>query len=162
MVISMLGCLNGMILAFPRAYYAMAKDGHFFDSYRKIHPKYKVPTAPIIGQCVISSILVLLRSLDQLTSMVVFTGMLFNTLTLAAVIIYRRKFPDLKRPYKVWGYPFTVIVAILIFMGLMINTFMEDPVTALIGIIVPAIGAVVYTIFDKQLKKNAQEKYNEN
>lgn len=154
MIISMFGSLNGMILAFPRTYYAMAKEGHFFKSYGNLHPKYKVPHVSIIGQCVISVALVLFRNLDQLTSMVVFSGMLFNVLVVVAVLIYRKKYPDLERPYKMWGYPVTVIITILIFAGLMINTFIEDPVTALIGFIVPAFGCLVYLYFDKQLKKS--------
>jgi len=157
MIISMFGSLNGMILSFPRTYYAMAKEGHFFKSYGKLHPKYKVPHVSLIGQCVISVILVLSRNLDQLTSMVVFSGMLFNVLVVVAVLIYRRKYPDLERPYKMWGYPITVIITILIFAGLMVNTFIEDPVTALIGFVVPAIGCVVYMYFDKKLKKEANQ-----
>lgn len=158
MVISMFGSLNGMILAFPRNYYAMAKEGHFFKSFGKLHPEYKVPSTSIIAQCIISIILVLSRNLDQLTSMVVFTGMLFNVLVVGAVMIYRKKYPDLERPYKMWGYPITVIITILIFVGLMINTFIEDPVTALIGFIVPAIGCVVYLYFDKKLKAEGNMK----
>lgn len=153
MIISMFGSLNGMVLAFPRTYYAMAEEGHFFKSYGKLHPKYKVPAASLIGQCVISVILVLLRNLDQLTSMVVFIGMLFNVLVVVAVFIYRRRYPVLERPYKVWGYPVTVVITILLFAGLMINTFIEDPTTALIGFIVPAVGSLLYLYFDRQLKK---------
>lgn len=159
MIISMFGSLNGMILSFPRNYYAMAKEGHFFKSYAKIHPKYKVPYVALIGQCVISIILVLVRNLDQLTSMVVFSGMLYNTLSVAAVIVYRKKYPDLERPYKMWGYPVTVIITIVIFAALMINTLIEDPVTAIIGLVVPAIGCLVYLYFDKQLKKENTDKY---
>lgn len=157
MIIAMFSSLNGMIISFSRNYYAMAKEGHFFKSYGKLHPKYNVPTTSLIGQAVISIVLVLLRNLDQLTSLVVFTGMLFNVLGVVAVIVYRKKFPNLERPYKAWGYPVTVIICIALFIGLMINNLMEDPITALIGLIVPAIGAVVYFIFDRKLKaeKNA-------
>ena len=154
MIISMFGSLNGMVLTFPRTYYAMAKEGHFFKSYGKLHPKYKVPSTALIFQCAISVVLVLSRNLDQLTSLVVFSGMLFNVLVVGAVIIYRKKYPTLERPYKIIGYPGTVIITILIFAGLMINTFIEDPVTALLGFIVPAIGCIVYYLFDKNLKKN--------
>ncbi len=50
MVLAMFGSMNGMILAQPRMYYAMAEEGHFFKCFAKIHPKYKVPYAPIIVQ----------------------------------------------------------------------------------------------------------------
>lgn len=157
MVIAMFGSLNGMILSFPRTYYAMAIEGHFFKSYGKLHPKYKVPHVSLIGQCIISIILVLLRNLDQLTSMVVFLGMFYNVLVVGAVLIYRRKYPKLERPYRIWGYPITVIITILIFLGLMINTFIEDPITALIGFIVPIIGCLFYIYFDKGLKKEKND-----
>lgn len=153
MVISMFGSLNGCILAFPRVYYAMANEGHFFPSFKKLHPKYKVPTAALLVQCVISVVLILFRSLDQLTSLVVFNGMIFNLLTVLAVFIFRKKFPNIERPYKVWGYPVTVIITALLFLGLVVNTFFDDPQSALIGISVPAVGALVYWIFDIRLKK---------
>lgn len=152
MVIAMFGSLNGCILAFPRMYYAMSQEGHFFDSFKKLHPVHKVPYAPLIVQCILSIALVLLRNLDQLTSLVVFSGMLFNTLGVYAVMIYRKKFPGAERPYKVIGYPITVILTTLIFIGLMMNTFMEDPQTSLIGLSVPAIGSLFYIYFGKRNK----------
>jgi len=153
MMISMFGCLNGMILAFPRAYYAMGLEGHFFKAYGTLHPKYKIPAVSLIGQCVISCVLITLRSLDQLTSLVVFISMLFNLMVVVAVIIYRKKYPDLERPYKVWGYPFTVIVSIILFLALALNTLLEDPATALIGLVVPAIGVLFYIYFDREKKR---------
>lgn len=155
MAIAIFGALNGMIIAFPRYYYAMAQEGHFFKSYAKLHPKYKVPTTALIFQAVISIVLVMLRNLDELTALVVFAGMLFNVLVVIAVVVYRKKYPELERPYKVWGYPVTVIITVLLFAGLMVNTLMEDPITAGVGLIVPAIGAGVYLYFDKKIKKEA-------
>ena len=153
MLIAMFSSINGMIISFARYYYAMAVEGHFFKSQAKLSEKYQVPTNALIWQAIISIALVLLRNLDQLTSLVVFTGMVFNTLVVIAVIIYRKKFPDLERPYKAWGYPVTVVISVILFAALMINTFIEDPVTSIIGLVVPAIGAVVYFVFDAKLKK---------
>lgn len=152
MVVAMFGALNGCILAFPRMYYAMSKEGHFFESFKNLHPKYKVPHVALIVQAVISIVLVLLRDLNQLTSLVIFTGMLFNTLGVYAVMIYRKKFPNIERPYKVIGYPITIILTTFIFVGLMINTFVEDPQTSIIGLLVPAIGILFYLYFDKKSK----------
>lgn len=158
MVISMFGCLNGMILAFPRVYYYMGGEGHFFKFYGKLHPKYKVPTAALIGQCVISIILVLLRNLNQLTNLVTFSGMLFNVMVVLAVYLYRKKFPKLERPYRIPGYPVTLIISVLLYAALMINTFVEDMQTAVIGLVVPLLGAVVYYLFDVYNKKKATNK----
>ncbi|MFQ9893689.1 MAG: APC family permease, partial [Emergencia sp.] len=153
MILAMFGSMNGMILAQPRMYYAMAEEGHFFKSFAKLHPKYKVPYAPIIVQGVLSVILVLIRNLDQLTNMVVVTGMVFNVLVVLAVPILRKKYPKIERPYKVWLYPVSVILTALIFAGLLINSAVEDPVTGAMGFGVPALGAAVYYYFDRKNKK---------
>ncbi|MDY0235775.1 MAG: amino acid permease [Gudongella sp.] len=153
MVIAMFGSLNGCILAFPRTYYAMSLEGHFFKSFKKLHPVYRVPYMPLLAQAGISIALVLLRDLNQLTSLVVFSGMMFNTLNVFAVFVYRRKFPDLERPYKVFLYPITVIVTLLIFIGLLVNTLIEDPLTSLIGLVVPVVGFLFYLYFDKRNKE---------
>ena len=159
-LIAIFGSLNGMIIAFPRYYYEMAVDGHFFKNHAHLSKKYAVPQNALISQAVISIILVLLRDLDQLTSLVVFAGMVYNVLVIAAVIIYRKKFPDMDRPYKAWGYPVTVIIAVILFAALMINTLVEDPVTACIGLVVPALGVLTWFLFDKRLKKETQNQGN--
>lgn len=155
-LIAMLGSINGMIIAFPRNYYEMAVEKHFFKSFGELN-KYGVPQTAIIALAIISCVLVLLRSLDQLTSLVVFAGMLYNVLVVAAVVVYRKKFPNLERPYKAWGYPVTVVIAVILFVALMINNLMEDPVTAIIGLIVPVAGIICWKIFDIKLKKEEQQ-----
>lgn len=153
MALAMFGGLNGLIIAQPRMYYAMAVEGHFFKSFAKLHPKYKVPTAALIVQMLISIVLVFSRDLDQLTSLVVFTAMLYNLLTIVAVIVMRKKYPEIERPYKMFMYPYSVILTIILFSGLVLNTLFEDPVNAFLGLVVQVIGVVVYMYFDKKLKK---------
>lgn len=155
-LIAIFGSLNGMIIAFPRYYYDMAAEKHFFKNHAKLN-KFGVPQVALISQAVISCILVMIRSLDELTSLVVFAGMLYNVLVIAAVVVYRKKFPDLERPYKAWGYPVTVVIAIILFFALMVNTLVEDPKTAVIGLIVPVIGLILWKIFDIRLKKEEQQ-----
>ena len=155
-LIAIFGSLTGMIIAFPRYYYDMAAEKHFFKNHAKLN-KFGVPQMALISQAVISCILVMLRSLDELTSLVVFAGMLYNVLVIAAVVVYRKKFPDLKRPYKAWGYPVTVVIAIILFFALMINTLVEDPKTAITGLIVPVMGLILWKIFDIKLKKEEQQ-----
>ena len=65
--------------------------------------------------------------------------MIFKSLSFASVIVLRKKYPDMNRPYKVIAYPFAVYLIIAIMIGLCINTLMEDPFTSLIGLIVPCL-----------------------
>lgn len=160
MTISQLGSINGMAIAFPRTYYAMAAEGHFFKSFAKLHPKYRVPTAPILCQCLITIVLIWLRDLNQLTSLVVFSNMLFNVMVIIAVPVLRKKMPDAERPYRVWGGMPTVYVTIAIFFLMMLNTLFEDPLTCVIGLAVPAVGVLVYLLFDKKLKKEKAQAGN--
>ena len=157
MILAMFGTLNGMTLAQPRMYYAMAEEGHFFKSFKKLHPKHKVPTVPIIVQAVLSIALVLLRNLDQLTNLVVISALIFNVLVIVALPILRHKYPTIERPYKVWFYPVSVILVALVFTGLLIQGVIDDPVNGALGLVVPAIGAVVYFIFDQKLKKEVKQ-----
>jgi APA family basic amino acid/polyamine antiporter len=79
--------------------------------------------------------------------------MLFNVLVVGAVPILRKKYPNIERPYKVWLYPVSVILVILVFIGLFIQGAMEDPINGAAGMLVPLAGAVVYYVFDRKLKK---------
>ncbi len=157
MVISMFGSLNGCILAFPRAYYAMAKGGHFFPSFGRLHPKYRIPHVALVVQAVISLVLVWISSLNQLTNLVEFGGCLFNFLIVLSVLILRKKYPGLDRPYKVWGGVVTVVITALLFLGLVVNTFIDDPKSAIIGMAVPAIGFVMYFILGKYNERHPLE-----
>ena len=153
MALAVFNGLNGLIMAQPRMYYAMAVEGHFFKSFAKLHPKYQVPTYPLIVQGIFSIILVWTRELDQLTSLVVFTGMIFNVLVILAVPIMRIKQPNIKRDYKVFLYPVSVILTVIVFLGLVFNTFIEEPKNAILGFGVQIIGVVLYYYFDKKIKK---------
>ncbi len=147
MVLAMLSSLNGMVLAFSRYPYAAAKDGLLWKTFGHVHPKYRTPDHALWLQLVISILLVLTRDLDQLTSLVVFAGAIFNLLSIIAVPVMRHKNPAAARPYKVWGYPFTVILAALAFIVILISNLLDDPVTSVLGLAVPALGAVAYWYF---------------
>ena len=157
MVLAIFGSLNGLILAGPRAWYALAKEGHFFKTFMYVHPVYKVPTHAIIAQGVISCILVVARSLDQLAILVVFTGMIFKMLTIVTVIIFRKKYPNMDRPYKVIAYPVTVILTILVFFGLIINNLIKDPSNSLLSCAAQIVAVAFYMYFDRKLKKEKAE-----
>lgn len=152
MILAIFNSLNGCVMVFPRTYYAMAKDGAFFKGMAKLHPTYKTPVNALLASCVVSIVLVCARDLGQLTSLVAFCGMVFNGLTFYAVIRLRKKYPDMDRPYKVWAYPAMVILICIIMIGLMLNTLMEDPITSLIGLLVPLCGLGIYQFVLKKQK----------
>ena len=150
MSIGIIGTINGDVLTFPRTYYAMAKEGYCPKSFGELHPKYGIPHVATLVQAAIAIILVLMRNLEQLTGLVIFTSAALNMLAVGAVLVFRKKYPELERPYKVWGGVPTVLVTLILFAVLLINEFISNPVNSLIGLIVPAIGFIVYFYFKKK------------
>lgn len=150
MVLAMFSSLSGCVMVFPRMYYAMARDGAFFASCAKLHPTYRTPVNAILASSGVAILLICFRSLSELTSLVAVTGMVFHGMTFYSVILLRKKYPTMERPYRVWLYPFTVFLIIAIMIGLTINTIINDPMTALLGVVVPVIGWVLYEKFIRQ------------
>lgn len=148
-VISTFGSLNGSILAGPRVYYAMARDGFFFKRVAAIHPKYGTPAFSIVVQAVWSIILTLTGTFEQLLTYVIFVAIIFWITAAFSVFTLRKKFPDMPRPYKTWGYPVVPALFIIASMGILINTLIEKPVEALAGLGITAVGIPVYYYWKK-------------
>lgn len=149
MIVGVLGTLNGGILVFPRTYYAMAKDGYFPKKLAKLNNK-GVPGNAIVASSVIACILVCLKDLDALVSLVIFFQAALNMLTVIGVIICRKKYPNIERPYKVLGGIPTVVVTAALFAVLLINQLVTDTANSLIGLVIPVIAIPVYYYFKKQ------------
>ena len=126
-VISVIGALNGVILSTPRVYYAMAKDKLFFKKVAKLNPRYRTPGFALLIQAVWASVLVLSGTFEQLITFVMFAIIVFWMVTAASVFELRKKYPEMPRPYKTWGYPAIPIVFILATLGIIINTIVEQP-----------------------------------
>jgi basic amino acid/polyamine antiporter, APA family len=117
-LVSCFGAANGIILAGARVYYAMARNGLFFQGAASVHPKYRTPARSLVIQCVWACILCVSGSYSQLLDYIVFAVVMFYVLTLLAVFALRRTRPQEPRPYRAVGYPFltgaNIIIAIYI------------------------------------------------
>lgn len=154
MLIAMFGALNGCIMVFPRYYYSMALDGMFFKSFGELHPKYKTPSKAIIASMIVSIAMIFAFGLGELTNLVTLGGLIFNALTLLSVIIFRKKYPTMERPYKVWFYPVSVIITVAVMVGLIIYTIVDNPILTLTNFIVPGIGFLIHLFMEKGMKKD--------
>ena len=93
-IISTLGSLNGSILAAPRVYYAMARDGLFFRWCARVHPRFHTPHVALLVQGVWAIVLVAAGTYEQLFTYVIFAAFVFYALTALAVVVLRRTRPD--------------------------------------------------------------------
>lgn len=143
-LISALGANNGIILTSARIPYAMARQGLFFRAQGYVHPRYATPTTALITQGIISAVLAASGTYDALFTYVVFAEFLFYALSAGAVVRLRIRAPDLPRPYRAWGYPWTPIVFILCATLLVGNTIWKKPGDAAVGAGLILIGLPAY------------------
>ena len=148
MFIGIIGTVNGDCLVFPRTYYAMAKGGFFFKSMGNLNEK-GVPANATLASSAMAIVLVCFNTLQSLTDWLITVSALINLLAIIAVLVFRFRFPDMERPYKVWGGIPVIVLTAICFMVLLVNNFVEDPATSLKGLIIIAICVPMYFVFRK-------------
>ena len=146
-MISTFGCANGLILSGARVYYAMAKDGLFFGSVARLHPKYKTPVISLMVQMVWTAILCVSGTYNDLLNYVIFAVLVFYILTIFGLFVLRRTHPEAERPYKAIGYP--ILPAIYIVMALFIDVVLlrYKPQYTWPGLFIVLLGIPVYYLW---------------
>jgi basic amino acid/polyamine antiporter, APA family len=151
-MISTFGCNHGLILAGPRVYYAMAKDGLFFKRVGEINKK-GVPGFAIVVQGIWAVLLCLSGTYSNLLDYVIFAVLIFFTLTILAIFVLRKKRPDIPRPYKAFGYPVIPAIYILTTITIMVILLIYKPRYTFPGLIIVILGIPIYYIW-RRLNKN--------
>jgi APA family basic amino acid/polyamine antiporter len=146
-LISVVGTLNGCYLTSPRVYFAQARDGLFFRRFGEVHPVHGTPGFAIVAQAVWSAVLLLTGSYESLIDYALFGIWIFYGLMIAAVIVLRRTRPDLPRPYRMWGYPVTPIVFLLITLWFLVNMLMTRPAASFAGLGLILTGIPAYFLW---------------
>jgi APA family basic amino acid/polyamine antiporter len=144
--ISTVGFLSQSILTAPRVYYAMARDGVFFKAVGRVSKKARVPVIAIVLQGVWAAIVAMTGKYDQILNYVVTIDALFFGLTGAALFIFRRREPPTNDDnfVRVPWHPFTTGLFVLACWCLVFSTLLAAPLNAGIGVVILAIGALVY------------------
>jgi APA family basic amino acid/polyamine antiporter len=150
-MISTFGCNHIMILAGPRVYYAMAKDGLFFKKVGSLNNK-GVPAFALIVQGAWSIVLCLSGTYGNLLDYVIFAVLLFFTLTILAIFILRKKRPDIERPYKAFGYPVIPAIYILTTFAIMVILLIYKPNYTFPGLGIVLLGIPVFYLWRKYNK----------
>lgn len=147
-MISTFGCNNGLILSGARLYYAMAKDGVFFQKAGTLN-KNDVPGFALIIQGIWASLLCLSGTYGDLLDYCTFSSLLFYMVTIIGLFILRKTRPDADRPYKAFGYPVLPALYILIAGAICIDLLIYKPTTCGRGLLIVLIGVPVYFLWKK-------------
>ena len=156
-MISSFGCINGLVFSGARAYYAMACDGLFFRTAKKIN-KAHVPGAALALQLIWTIILVLIRTYDPATSVFgnlysnlldygISAALFFYIMTILGVFVLRKRRPDAERPYRAFGYPVVPALYIAGALAILIVLFVYRPATTFPGVVIALLGVPVYLSF---------------
>ena len=147
-IVSVLGTLVAYLMASPRVYYAMARDGLFFESVARLHPRFLTPHRAILIQVLLASILILAGNFQQIISYFFFIVVVFIAMTVAGLFVIRR---DEYAGYRTPLYPVTPIVFLSITAIVLFFIGMRDPTRTLLGIAVVLLGLpVYYFVFQKK------------
>ena len=163
-MVSTFGCNNGLILAGARVYYAMARDGLFFEAVGKLNAR-RVPAIGLALQCVWTCLLVLprTRSHDPVSGLehygnlystlldyVVFAVLIFYVLTIAGLFVLRRKRPAAERPYRAIGYPVVPALYVVAASAISLVLLCYQTKTSWPGLVIVALGVPVYFVWKAQ------------
>ncbi len=145
-LISVYGAINGYTMTGMRVPFAMAEEDAlpFSHLFKRLSPHTSVPYFAGAVQFGIALIMMLLGSFDLLTDMLVFVMWGFSVLLFIAVFILRKREPELMRPYRVPGYPIIPAIALIGGIFILVVTLMTQPLLAIIGIVLTALGVPVY------------------
>lgn len=142
--------LSAFIIIGPRVYYSMAKDGLFFKSVAKIHPRFQVPSNSILLQALIACILALSGSFEQVLTYMGFALGIFPVLTVAGVFRQRISNPGALR---IPGFPLTQVIYMGAGIMILLLSFLEKPAESSIAIGTVLAGIPMYFIFKKVSEK---------
>lgn len=150
-VIVIIGSLSSCIMFQPRIEYAMAKDGLFFKSFGKVHPKYETPYFSIMIQCFYAIVLIFATDISGLLGYFTLVALLKNFLTFGTIFVLRRKKSGYAPSYKTpFGYLMPV-VAMFMTGTLIYSTFLWAPVGGLIAAVAAvATGLPAFYFWNKR------------
>lgn len=146
-MISAFGCANGMILTGSRVYYKMAKDRSFFRPLAVINRKTKVPVNSLWAQCIWICLLILWGNYSELLDFVIYASLLFYILVTAGVFVYRKKYPNKLRPFKINNFfPITFLV---LATYIVVCLSIYKPIHTIPGLLITLAGIPIFHIWKK-------------
>jgi APA family basic amino acid/polyamine antiporter len=149
-LVSTFGCINGMVLAGARVYYAMARDGLFFAPVGRLN-RQGVPRNGLWVQCVWACLLTVSGTYGDLLDYVIFAVLIFYALTIAGLFVLRQRRPGAERPYRAVGYPWLpgvyIAAATLIALDLLVAE--KTRANTWPGLLIVLAGLPVYWLWKK-------------
>jgi APA family basic amino acid/polyamine antiporter len=151
MALSIFVTLNGTVMSGARIPFAAARDRLFFPQFAHIHPRFQSPSTSLVVQGLLSTVLLLfLSQFQQHFELAVFAEWLFYMLTATTVFYYRKRRPDMPRPYRLWGYPILPAIFVISAAAVLISSYSSNLEGSLIGTGLILLGLPVFWFVRKR------------
>jgi APA family basic amino acid/polyamine antiporter len=150
-IVTVLGSLAAVLLAMPRVYFAMARDGLFFPAVAAVHPEYQTPARAILIQATLASLLAVSGTFDQILAYFMVPTLIFLALAVGAVFALYRKPPLGEEPLAVPWYPVSPLLFIVQIVGLVGLLIADKPRHSGLGLVVVLMGLPVYHLIFAKL-----------
>lgn len=154
-LVSMFSAANGITLTAPRLFFSMARDGVFFQKLAEVHPRFRTPAFAIIAGSAWAALLAASGTFEQLLTYVVFAGWIFYGLGAMSIFVYRRRAPEMPRPFRVPGYPVTPLLFVLASAAVVLNTLFSQTGRAMLGLAVVLTGVPAYLLWRRATARSA-------
>ena len=153
-LVSTFGCVNGLTLAGARVVYAMARDGLFFRRAGRVHPVHRTPSTALVLHGLVAAVLTLTGTYSDLLTMTAFSSLLFNVLTVVGLFVLRHRRPDLRRPYRAWGYPVVPLLFVTVAVFFLVYMPVADPRNTGLGLLLTVAGVPAYLFWRRPGKSH--------
>lgn len=137
-------------MAGPRVYYAMSKDGLFFQLFGEVSRDRRTPAYSIFLQAGIAIAMVITSSFEKLLIYIGFTLSLCAMFAVVGMIWLRKKRPSSIRKYRTRGYPLIPLLFILGNVWIIYFSIKTRPVVSLFGLCTIGLGSLAYLYFAKR------------
>ena len=143
LVISLFASASAMTVAGPRVYYALGKDISKFRALTRVN-RGGAPVNALLLQGLVTSLIIMSGSVDQILSYAGFTLALMSALAVSCVIVLRFKLPDMPRPFRVWAYPLPPLFFIVVSLWTMFWAFQGRPLESTLALLTVAAGGGIF------------------
>ncbi len=157
------GAINGNLMATSRITMVMAEDGFFFSRFGRQHPTFQTPANAIWLHTIWCCVFLVSGSFDMLADMFVFVTWVFIILACVGVVLLRKKMPDHPRPFRMWGYPYTLLAFTLFASFYVVSTLQYEidaylsgnagMIHSLLGLLITFSGIPLYVFLSGKRKK---------
>lgn len=148
-IFSIVGILNAYLMIPPRILYGLSRDGYFIKQADRVNTG-GTPIVALLCSSAFTLALIVVGSFEILFALATFLSVIVWGLAYASLVKLRISAPELPRPYRTWGYPYTGILLIGLSIALLAGFAYSDVKSFLVCVGILALSYPIYRLIKKK------------